>query len=194
MWTCKSSGFSRSPRAWMMVKRAYRKIKGDKAGQVIPTTSQEMLGGQDHLYQNCVTVISLEAGNNIIRKKYVSCTSRWSKMESLLQFLLLTWCSDVRGSGYSSKSFLTPLHNCGTLGKLPNLSVSQFLCLWNGDESYKTNLIRVEVKACHVASAMSVQLLSHVQMFVIPWTAARQASLSFTISRVCPNSWVGDAI
>ena len=27
-----------------------------------------------------------------------------------------------------------------------------------------------------------VQLLSHVQLFVVPWTAARQASLSFTIS------------
>ena len=29
----------------------------------------------------------------------------------------------------------------------------------------------------------SVQLLSHVQLFVTPWTAARQASLSITISR-----------
>ena len=28
-----------------------------------------------------------------------------------------------------------------------------------------------------------VQSLSHVQLFVIPWTAAQQASLSFTISR-----------
>ena len=28
-----------------------------------------------------------------------------------------------------------------------------------------------------------VQLLSHVQLFVTPWTAAHQASLSFTISR-----------
>ena len=28
----------------------------------------------------------------------------------------------------------------------------------------------------------SVQLLSHVQLFATPWTAARQASLSFTIS------------
>ena len=28
-----------------------------------------------------------------------------------------------------------------------------------------------------------VQLLSHVHLFVTPWTAARQASLSFTISR-----------
>ena len=26
-----------------------------------------------------------------------------------------------------------------------------------------------------------VQLLSHAQLFVTPWTAARQASLSFTI-------------
>ena len=28
-----------------------------------------------------------------------------------------------------------------------------------------------------------VQLLSHVRLFVTPWTAARQASLSFTISQ-----------
>ena len=28
-----------------------------------------------------------------------------------------------------------------------------------------------------------VQLLSHVQLFVTPWTAARQASLSLTISQ-----------
>ena len=28
-----------------------------------------------------------------------------------------------------------------------------------------------------------VQLLSHVQLFEIPWTAARQASLSFNVSR-----------
>ena len=28
-----------------------------------------------------------------------------------------------------------------------------------------------------------VQLMNHVRLFVTPWTAARQASLSFTISR-----------
>ena len=32
------------------------------------------------------------------------------------------------------------------------------------------------------------QSLSHVQLSVTPWTAAHQASLSFTISRVCSNS------
>ena len=31
--------------------------------------------------------------------------------------------------------------------------------------------------------AVVVQLLSHVRLFVTPWTAARQASLSFTISQ-----------
>ena len=33
-----------------------------------------------------------------------------------------------------------------------------------------------------VADNVVVQLLSHVQLFVTPWTATRQASLSFTIS------------
>ena len=28
-----------------------------------------------------------------------------------------------------------------------------------------------------------VQMISHVQLFVTPWTAARQASLSFTVSQ-----------
>ena len=39
----------------------------------------------------------------------------------------------------------------------------------------------------------SVQSLSHVQLFVTPWTAAHQASLSITNSRsllkLCPLSW-----
>ena len=37
----------------------------------------------------------------------------------------------------------------------------------------------------------SVQLLSHVRLFVTPWTAARQASLSITQTHV---HWVGDVI
>ena len=32
-------------------------------------------------------------------------------------------------------------------------------------------------------SFVVVQLLSHVQLFATPWTAARQASLSFTVSQ-----------
>ena len=35
----------------------------------------------------------------------------------------------------------------------------------------------------------SVQSLSHVQLFVTPWTAAHQASLSIANSNSCPLSW-----
>ena len=47
---------------------------------------------------------------------------------------------------------------------------------------------------CHLGYACSVlnprvvvQLLSRVQLFATPWTAARQASLAFTISRSLPR-------
>ena len=39
-----------------------------------------------------------------------------------------------------------------------------------------------------VGNCIVVQLLSHVLLFTTPWTAAHQASLSLTISRVCSNS------
>ena len=35
---------------------------------------------------------------------------------------------------------------------------------------------------------VSVQLLSHVQLFATPWTAARQSSLSITNTGACSNS------
>ena len=35
----------------------------------------------------------------------------------------------------------------------------------------------------------SVQSVSHVQLFVTPWTAALQASLSITTPRACSNSY-----
>ena len=35
---------------------------------------------------------------------------------------------------------------------------------------------------------VAVQSLSRVWLFATPWTAAHQASLSFTVSRVCSNS------
>ena len=45
----------------------------------------------------------------------------------------------------------------------------------------------------HILVIVVVQLLSHVQLFVTPWTISCQASLSFHISRTllnsCPLSW-----
>ena len=40
----------------------------------------------------------------------------------------------------------------------------------------------------------SIQLHSHVWLFVTPWTAARQASLSITNSRSSLKHWVSDAV
>ena len=40
---------------------------------------------------------------------------------------------------------------------------------------------------CHSVVSVSVPSLSHVHLFVTPWTAARQASLSFTNSRSLPK-------
>ena len=39
------------------------------------------------------------------------------------------------------------------------------------------------MKRCSVSQIIVVQLLSHVQLFGTPWTAAQQAPLSFTISQ-----------
>ena len=45
-----------------------------------------------------------------------------------------------------------------------------------------------------ILQVSSVQLLSHVWLFVTPWTAVCQASLSITNSQSYSDSWVGDAI
>ena len=50
-------------------------------------------------------------------------------------------------------------------------------------EAWASGDIFVTRPPIHWLQFSSVQLLSHVQLFVTPWTAARQASLSFT------NSW-----
>ena len=42
--------------------------------------------------------------------------------------------------------------------------------------------LRVNCKLLEASICVVVQSLSHVQRFVTPWTAARQTSLSFTIS------------
>jgi len=53
------------------------------------------------------------------------------------------------------------------------------------------------IKQCRAAIVVVVPSLSHVWLFATPWTAARQAPLSFTISPSLPKlnvHWVGDAI
>ena len=53
-----------------------------------------------------------------------------------------------------------------------------------GMQNYKFH--EQETGRCYIV--IVVQLLNHVWLFMTQWTAARQASLSFTIYRVCSNS------
>ena len=70
--------------------------------------------------------------------------------------------------------------------------------IWN----LKFQLIEIKLEACmelsfldiithavtiHANSDVSVQSLSHVQLFVTPWTTAHQASLSITNSQSLPK-------
>ena len=83
--------------------------------------------------------------------------------------------------------------NC--LGILINSSASK-LSLGVTISLYKSRVWILLTETTSVQFS-SVQLLSHVRLFVTPWTAARQASLSITNSRSppkpmslsCPLSW-----
>ena len=50
------------------------------------------------------------------------------------------------------------------------------------------NVRPVSILSLQLPKNLFVQSLSHVRLFAIPWTAALQASLSFTIFWSCPSS------
>ena len=54
-----------------------------------------------------------------------------------------------------------------------------FVCFCCGNAAF----VRPRWLLSHCSVVVVVQSLSHVQLFVTPWTAARQASLSFTVFR-----------
>ena len=51
------------------------------------------------------------------------------------------------------------------------------------EKSLQSLILFIYKMTCKVHSLVSVQSLSHVQLFVTPWTAARQASLSMASSQ-----------
>ena len=59
--------------------------------------------------------------------------------------------------------------------------------MWHS-RNLKTGSLKPGHSISHLQFIIVVQSLSCVQLFGTPWTAARQASLSFTVSRVCSNS------
>ena len=58
-----------------------------------------------------------------------------------------------------------------------------FSYLWAGLLGVRGSLPSGTVCACEVTSVIVVQALSRVRLFATPWTAARRASLSITISQ-----------
>ena len=64
---------------------------------------------------------------------------------------------------------------------------------WMGVKPYVHKLISISNDYEHLFQFSSVQLLSHVRLFVTPWTAACQASYPSPTARVypnlCPLSW-----
>ena len=77
-----------------------------------------------------------------------------------------------------------------------HLHGGKFYSLWGCDIIFFQYLSE-RIKLFHLHFFVVVQSLSRVQLSVTPWTAAHQASLSFTISQKFAQPhvhWVGDAI
>ena len=55
--------------------------------------------------------------------------------------------------------------------------------MWHSSKAGSQTQVLVRTLTLMTQLCDTVQSLSHVRFFVTPWTAARQASLSFTISR-----------
>ena len=68
---------------------------------------------------------------------------------------------------------------------LPSLKVRENLCylLKTRNISMESLLLKIKYIHIYIYQFSSVQLLSRVQLFATPWTAAHQASLSITNSR-----------
>ena len=58
--------------------------------------------------------------------------------------------------------------------------ITTFYCV---DLAFLAEFCQFTCSTCWISSVSSVQLLSRVQLFATPWTAARQASLSITNSQ-----------
>ena len=63
---------------------------------------------------------------------------------------------------------------------------NKFSWIWLQHSKYVNSFHLITIKI--PAKIFAVQFLSYVWLFAAPWTAAHQASLSFTIPRICSNS------
>ena len=105
--------------------------------------------------------------------------------KSLLLCLVAKWCPILATPGQPS----SPVHVLLQAGILEWVAISFFKgSSWPRDQTHVSRIAGRFfyswcIKGSPIKSFSSVQLLSHVQLFVIPWTLAHQASLSITNSQ-----------
>ena len=71
------------------------------------------------------------------------------------------------------------------------MSVAALFIYSNQDMGLKCPPTDEWITMWNIRTAVVVQSLSQLQLFVTPWTAAHQASLSFTISQSCIYVCIG---
>ena len=95
--------------------------------------------------------------------------------EPYSEFLLATYFTYGNVSFHVTLSIhLTPYSPLSMSISLFSMSVSPLLSC--------KSILQYQFSRCRIRAFSSVQLLSHVRLFATPWTAACQASQSFTIS------------
>ena len=81
--------------------------------------------------------------------------------------------------------YLSPSSEEQKQSNFPLVNAATFLLQWKEDQELGG---LGEAVSRWETCLLVVQLLSHVRLSATPWTAEHQASLSFTVSRVCSNS------
>ena len=103
--------------------------------------------------------------------------------DSLIHVSVCTWAGASAGQSFSNNHLGSFKKRCRHLGPTSDLVsvVQPVLRISSRGSAHRSGVITSEVMP--ISQFTSVQSLSHVQLFVTPWTAARRASLSITSSR-----------
>ena len=111
------------------------------------------------------------------------------KLSHVFMYMFIVYLSGLKHElpkGRNSSSFVSPAFEQNQYAYGVKVQINEFQAPWTINF---TNLSATKTP-CNSRSEllMVVQLLSHVWLFAIPWTAARQAPLSSTASTLCSNS------
>ena len=137
-------------------------------------------------YYNCWPVVGRKGSSIFLSVRGYSGTYRVREEGTHCGLISITLCSKLGLIFFLSKCFFI---SCMLVGQFPEILNAALLLL---------SLLFCIAYKCFIGMKFhDVHLLSHVQLFAIPWTAPRQAPLSFTISKKFAQihvHWVSDAV